>query len=160
MLSRLVIVTLVLFSAVVSHAADDPSTPILGVWEYRQANSASPSGFDDEGERLQFTRTGSEIQGMYFGLEREGEHGLFYSLVALKNIQLTGNKISFTVPERGLYSTRPTRIGEALESAGYTKDELHFEGAIEEGALSLRCSSTFASCPDSRVVFRKGAWKK
>jgi hypothetical protein len=158
MLSRFVSVMLVLFSAVVSHAAEDPTTRILGVWEYRQANSASPSGFDDEGERLQFTRAGGKIQGLYFGLEREGEHGLFYSLVGLKNIQLTGNKISFTVPERSLYSTRPAQIGEALESTGYTRDELHYEGTIEVGALSLRCSG--ASCPDRWVVFRKGAWKK
>jgi hypothetical protein len=130
------------------------------VWEYRQLNPASPSGFDDEGERILFTRHGDKVTGLYFGLEREGEHGLFYTLVELENIGITANKISFTIPARTLYSKRPAKLGEPPEQAGRTNSELTYEGTWEDERLVLLCNDTSLSCPDRRMVFRKDGWGK
>lgn len=153
--SRIAVAALALFAC---KPAPDPYAPLLGVWEYRQANSARPCGFDPEGERLQFTRKGDVLQGLYFGLEREGDHGLFYTLVELGDISFTGDRISFVVPARRLYAQRPTRLGESAGDAGFTRYELKYEGKITGEGLALRCSSQFGSCPDQQLVFRRGEW--
>ena len=66
-----------LFTAFNAFAADDAFAAFIGTWEYRQRNSASPTGYDAEGERIELKKQGRSIQGLYFGLQREGEHGLF-----------------------------------------------------------------------------------
>ena len=137
--------------------AEDPYARLLGVWEYRQANSSRPSGFDNEGERLQFTRKGDVVQGLYFGLERDGDHGLSYSLVELKDISFAGDRISFVVPARAKHWRRPTRLGESGD-AGFTRYELKYDGTITGEGLALRCSGPFGSCPAQQVLFRKGEW--
>jgi hypothetical protein len=151
----LVLAALVL---VASRPAEDPYERLLGVWEYRQANFARPDGFDREGERLRFTRKGDALQGLYFGLEREGEHGLFYTLVEMKDISVTGDRISFVVPARGLYAQRPTRLGEPPGDSGFTRYELKYEGALTGEGLALRCSGQFGACPDQQLLFRRGEW--
>lgn len=132
----------------------------LGTWEYRQR---AGDGYDNEGERLELSCTGGSLQGLYFGLEREGEHGLFYTLVEMTDLKLgPEGELSFTVPERGLFHARPRDPQEVrqkkLRSAGFTRDELHMRGKIKAGTIILTCTSNSASCPEGIMVFRKGAW--
>jgi hypothetical protein len=58
----------------------DCQSRFLGAWEYRQR---AGDGYDKEGERIELSCGGGSMQGLYFGLEREGEHGLFYTLVEM-----------------------------------------------------------------------------
>jgi hypothetical protein len=140
-----------------SAPGQDPYARLLGVWEYRQANSSRPSGFDKEGERIRFRRKGNAIQGLYFGLERNGDHGLAYTLVELANLTVSGDAISFSVPARRMYTKRPTHFGEGRPDGGFTRDELKYEGTISNETLTLRCSSQWRSCPDRQIVFRRQA---
>jgi hypothetical protein len=133
----------------------------VGTWEYRQANSASPTGVDDEGERLVFrqTRTG-QIAADYFGLERAGEHGLFYTAVETKGLKVDPDgTIRLTIPARRLYRSRPKSLEEAatLALAGSTTDELFFSGKLTDGTLVVSCSElpSLSRCPDSRMTFRR-----
>lgn len=145
-------------------AANDALTPFLGTWEYRQRNSASPTGYDDEGERLELNEKGGSMQGLYFGLERTGEHGLWYTLVEIKDVEVSEDgKITFRVPGRYLYRDRPSSLGEAEEIkkhtlTGFTRIELKFRGQLKNGDLILQCISGPGECPEDVMVFRKGKW--
>ena len=92
--------------AVCAPAAPAPcDRRFLGTWEYRQAAGA---GFDAEGERLEFGCTDGSLRGLYFGLERAEEHGLFYTLVEMMDLRVTSDSgLSFLVGARDLYSERP-----------------------------------------------------
>ena len=134
---------------------------LVGTWEYRQANSASPSGVDDEGERLVFRQTAAgQLVAEYFGLERAGEHGLFYTAVEASGLTFEPDgTIRLTIPARRLYRSRPKSLEEAatLPLAGSTTDELFFSGKLTDGTFVVSCSELRSSnrCPDSRLVFRR-----
>jgi hypothetical protein len=132
----------------------------LGTWEYRQR---AGDGYDNEGERLELSCTGGSLQGLYSGLEREGEHGLFYTLLEMTDLKLSPEgELSFTVPERELFHARPKDPQEVrqkkLRSAGFTRDQLHMRGRIKAGTMILTCTSNSSSCPEGVMVFRKGPW--
>jgi hypothetical protein len=144
-------------------AVDHTLTPFLGTWEYRQRNSASPTGYDDEGEKLELIQVGGSIQGLYFGLERAGEHGLWYTLVEIKDVEVSEDgKITFRVPGRDLYRDRPNSLGdiEKLKDTpkGFTRIELKFRGQLKHGDLILQCIAEPIDCPEDVMVFRKGKW--
>ena len=123
----------------------------LGTWEYRQAAGA---GFDAEGERLVISCDAGAPRGRYYGLERAGEHGLFYTLVDMMNVSITPDSgLSFLVGERQLYSdsTRATW-------AGVTRDTLVMQGRLEGTNLAVTCTSNASLCPDKVMVFHKDAW--
>ncbi len=165
---RCLFVMLILVSCLLTgpkaFAGNDALTPFLGTWEYRQRNSASPTGYDDEGERLELNEKGGSIQGLYFGLQREGEHGLWYTLVEIKNVEVSeGGKITFIVPFRVFYPVRPSSLDEAEEIkkhtlTGFTRLELKFQGQLKNGHLILQCISDAGECPEDVMVFRKGKW--
>lgn len=132
---------------------------LAGTWEYRQANSARPDGFDAEGERLVIdSGTGGRVSAQYFGLEREGEHGLFYTAVDVGALDVAADgTIRFIVPARTLYRTRPTTLADAarLESAGSTTDVLTFTGRVTGDILALTCAARAGACPAARLVFHR-----
>lgn len=149
-----------LFQAAVCHADTDYEQAIIGTWEYRQA---AGKGFDKQGEILRITRNNGRIQGVYYGLEREGEHGLFYTAVEMKGLIVKDNgEVIFTVPERNLFTKRPDRAQrmelEKSRSAGFTRDELQMKGRLQVDKLILNCTSESRSCPEAVMVFQKGKW--
>lgn len=151
------LVPLFLTSSFSPSERDCPSQ-YLGVWEYRQQ---AGEGYDPEGERLELSCVGGSMRGLYFGLEREGEHGLFYTLVQLPDLKLAPNgDLTFTVPGRELFYERPKNLQEvdqkSVASAGFTRDELRLRGRLKEGRLVLGCTSAGHSCPEAVMVFRAG----
>lgn len=148
----------------VSTACAEPLSSVenlVGTWEYRQ-----PAGqtYDDEGEIIKFAEVNGRAKGTYFGLEREGEHGLFYTAVEIKDLKLIrGSEIYFTVPERTLFERRPKITQEPerrrMPSAGFTRDELKMEGVIQGEKLILHCKSEGKSCPDEVMTFEKEKWR-
>ena len=155
------LLTVVLFQVNTTCAAQISSAQnLIGTWEYRQGAGKT---FDDEGEIINFTESKGHIKGVYFGLEREGEHGLFYTAVEIKDFkQSNGGQVSFTVPERTLFEKRPKvaqeRVGQRLPSAGFTRDELKLEGVLQGEKLILHCRSEGQSCPEEVMIFKKGKW--
>lgn len=123
----------------------------LGIWEYRQAAGA---GFDAQGERLVITCDAGSPHGRYYGLERAGEHGLFYTLVDMMNVSITPDSgLSFMVGERELYSDSARATW-----AGVTRDTLVMRGRFEGTNLAVTCTSTANVCPDTVMVVHKDAW--
>lgn len=142
--------------------AADCQRRFLGAWEYRQA---AGDGYDKEGEKLQLSCGAGSIRGLYFGLEREGEHGLFYTAVEVSRLNVSPDgELSFTVPERDLFTDRPRNLQEVklkkLTSAGVTRDELYLRGRLTEEKLILTCTSKSHSCPDAVMVFHQGKWSR
>src|SRR6266545_2404418 len=148
-------------AAIIAPAAPSPcDTRFLGTWEYRQAADAA---FDAEGERLEFRCSGGAMGGLYFGLERAEEHGLFYTLVEMQDVRLTADGgISFLVGGRDLYSQRPRTLEDIrlkkVTWSGVTRDTLVMRGRLELGNLVVRCASSAHLCPDQVMVFSKGSW--
>ncbi|HEX6433761.1 MAG TPA: hypothetical protein VFZ87_05950 [Gemmatimonadales bacterium] len=127
----------------------------LGAWEYRQA---AGDGFDAQGERLELSCSGNALRGLYHGLEHEGEHGLFYTLVEVRDLKVDqAGLISFVVPERELFPRPPSTLAvvqqKLLPSSGITRDQLHFHGRLENQKLVLTCTAGGNSCPERRMVF-------
>ena len=117
-----------------------------GDWSYRQ-------GSDKQGERLELRLREGQLTGLYHGLEREGEHGLFHTLVEIRDVKVEGRSLSFVVPERRLYAKLPA----SGPDQGFTRDVLHFSGELRGGGeLVLRCRSDGASCPDDTMLFLRG----
>jgi hypothetical protein len=153
------LIILLVAGLVVGGQSPMPDCPreFVGTWEYRQA---AGDGLDAEGERLELSCGGASLSGHYLGLEREGEHGLFYTAVEVTGLAVgSAGRISFVVPERELFHTRPPSVAAArqkrLESAGITRDALHFEGALEGKKLILGCTAQGGACPDATMVFRR-----
>ena len=130
----------------------------LGDWEYRQRAGQE---YDKEGERIKLTCVGGSLRALYFGLEREGEHGLFYTLVEVPDLKVSPDgTLTFTVTERELFLHRPRSLQEVRQNrvtaAGFTKDTLHMQGGLTEGNLVVTCLSRAGSCPEAVMVFHKG----
>ena len=144
--------------AIATHA-QAPGDGLAGTWEYRQANAARPVGLDADGERLIVTRQADgRLTAQYFGLERTGDHGLFYTAVDVGAIAVAGDgSIAFSVPARTLHRSRPASPADAgrIATAGKTSDVLAFTGRLAGGTLVLTCTSTPGACPDTRLVFRR-----
>lgn len=141
--------------------ASERQNPFLGKWEYRQASL--PGEYDSEGEIIEFQALNGVVSGVYHGLEREGEHGLFYSLVDIDSLAIREEgKISFIVPGRTFYAKRPMTKSDLekaeLQSSGNSKGTLKFAGGLAGDKLVLDCASDLGECPENKMVFRRGKW--
>jgi len=165
LLKSSIIITVVFLKSIIFPATVNKNlNSFVGVWEYRQENSGSKSGYDSEGEKIEFKLENNQLSGTYFGVEREGEHGIFYSVVKLKNIIFTeDNKINFIVPERDLFSKRPKNINEATKNKennnGFTRSTLQYSGTIRNDVLWLVCKTDYGNCPADSLDFYKDKWK-
>ncbi|HEU6449945.1 MAG TPA: hypothetical protein VFT57_00895 [Gemmatimonadaceae bacterium] len=154
--SILVLTALTFLSCSSADAADRWSR-FIGTWEYHQVNSGSITGYDPEGERLVFTRSGGSVAATYFGLERMGDEGLYYTATAVTKLALRDSVLSFVVPARSLYEKRPGSLHDAkrMKATGFTRYELRLQGQLVDGRLRLTCTSEAGECPDGIMIFAK-----
>jgi hypothetical protein len=157
--SCLILLALLFLTGEVPASAGVCPDRFVGNWEYREA---AGDGYDAEGERLELSCSGHSLRGLYFGLEREGEEGLFYTLVEVRDLSVGRNgDISFVVPEREMYAGRPRSLDDlntkAYPSSGITRDELHYQGRLVDRKMALSCTAKMATCPDREMVFNRSA---
>jgi hypothetical protein len=130
--------------------AGPPEPGLIGRWQYLQPP-------DREGEVLDFSYSAGRWHGVMNGLERAGEHGLFYYVVAVGNLAVESNGgIRFEIGERAFHSKRPalSRLG-GQGGGGFARSRMRFSGRLEGGDLVLRCEDNDGSCPDSILRFKK-----
>lgn len=141
--------TIATFTACLAQVANAQTQGLGGRWEHR-----FPS--DREGDILVLRIVNGNFQGEYLGLEREGEHGLFYSAAEITNLEVGDGDIRFVVPRRDFFIKRPRNAAQAnawaKKSSGGSNVELKFEGRFINGRLDLACSG---DCPDSQMVFQR-----
>lgn len=130
--------------------AEQAAAPLAGRWQYLQAP-------DHEGEVLDLFASSGSWRGIMNGLDRAGEHGLFYYVVEIENLTVEPNgDIRFGVGERLLFNKRPilSQLGGSGD-AGIVRYRMRFTGRIEAGDLVLRCEDKYGSCPDSTLRFKR-----
>jgi len=131
---------------------------LLGRWEARLYDKTWTA---DEGEILLFQIENGRFKGVYLGLERVGEHGLFYSAVGMKDLAVVEDgEIRFTVPGRSFYVKRPMSLAKAksLADNGGTRGEMRYHGRLVKTRLLLKCESNSGECPSETLEFQKGKW--
>jgi hypothetical protein len=134
---------------VVGVAAARQTTPAAGRWQYIQFP-------DREGEVLDLFVADGRWRGIMNGLERTGDHGLFYYVVEVEQLAVDPDgTIRFEVSERSLFDERPplSQLG-GVGSGGLIRSRMRFSGRIEGGVLILRCADDDGSCPDATLHFK------
>jgi hypothetical protein len=124
---------------------------LVGRWQYIQPP-------DHEGEVLDIAYSGGRFRGIMNGLERTGDHGLYYYVVELTNLAVApdGN-VSFTVGAHSFFIRRPalSRLDIGDKDNGSTREEMRFHGLLEGADLVLKCEGLPGSCPDSTLRFKR-----
>ena len=131
--------------------AQSPSLEIEGRWQYLQPP-------DRQGEILDISFVNGRYRAIMNGLERAGEHGLFYYVVEVSDLAVAADgSVHFTVGPRTFFHKRPKlSVPGVAGDAGGTKESMHFSGRIEGRELVLRCGKDPGlSCPDATLRFRK-----
>lgn len=145
------LVALFILTALAAVAIAAPSEPgLVGRWQYLQPP-------DQEGEVLDLSYSAGRWHGVMNGLERAGEHGLFYYVVAVGNLAVeTDGGIRFEIGERSFHHKRPalSHLG-GQGDGGFARSRMRFAGRLEGGDLVLRCEDDDGSCPDSILRFKK-----
>lgn len=152
-------------SAVAADELPDPLAGFVGTWEYRQENSAAPSGYDDVGERLEITRRDRALHIVYFGVERTGDHGLYFSVVEAQDVKVDdAGRLDFVVPaSRRYHGERPASLEaeRRMPGAGSAGKRLEFSGELVGEELRMTCGEEFPgyeNCPAPGLVFLRSPW--
>lgn len=123
---------------------------LAGRWQYLQ----SP---DTEGEVLDLVVASGHWRGIMNGLERAGEHGLFYYVVEIEKLAVAPDgSINFEIGEREFFTKRPplSHLGGKADG-GFARPHMRFSGRIVDGYLVLQCNDEDGSCPDSSLRFKR-----
>jgi hypothetical protein len=130
--------------------AQSPAPGIVGRWQYIQLP-------DRQGEILDISLFNGRYQGIMNGLERAGEHGLFYYVVEVSDLSIAPDgSIRFTVGPRSYFRQRPKlSVLGAKGNAGGTRESMRFSGRLEGSELVLQCKDPGLSCPDSTLRFKR-----
>ena len=152
MIRHAVLVTSAVVSLVLVLAAGDSAPSPVGRWQYLQPP-------DREGEVLDISVTDGQLKGIMNGLERAGEHGLYYYVVEVSDLAVAADgTVRFSVGTRTFFSKRPefSKLGVEGDS-GLARDVMEFEGRIVGADLVLKCRGDAGSCPDSILKFKRVA---
>ena len=123
---------------------------LSGRWQYLQ----SP---DTKGEVLDLVVASDHWRGIMNGLERAGEHGLFYYVVEIEKLAVAPDgSINFEIGERDFFTKRPplSQLGGKADG-GFARPHMRFSGRIVDGDLVLQCNDEYGSCPDSTLRFKR-----
>jgi hypothetical protein len=131
-------------------SAQSPAPDIVGRWQYLQAP-------DRQGEILDISLLHGRYQGIMNGLERAGEHGLFYYVVEVSGLSIAADgSVRFTVGPRSYFRQRPKlSVPGMTGDGGMTRESMHFSGRLEGSELVLQCKDPGFSCPDTTLRFKR-----
>ena len=130
--------------------AQSTAPSLVGRWQYVQPP-------DSQGEILDISLNGNRYRGIMNGLERTGDHGLFYYVVEVSDLSVDPDgSIRFTVGPRSYFRKRPglSILGTPGDSGG-TKESMHFSGRLQGSELVLECRSPADYCPDTTLRFKR-----
>lgn len=123
---------------------------LSGRWQYLQPP-------DTEGEVLDLVASSRQWRGVMNGLERAGEHGLFYYVVEVEKLFVAPDgSISFEIGERQFFRKRPNLSHlQGSGDGGLARSRMRYSGRIAGGDLVLQCADDDGSCPDSTLRFKR-----
>ncbi len=124
---------------------------LAGRWQYLQPP-------DTEGEVLDLLDASGQWRGVMNGLERAGEHGLFYYVVEVGKLSVAPDAgISFEIGERSFFTRRPALSDLGGDGdGGLARSRMRFSGRMVGEDLVLRCADEGdGSCPDTMLRFKR-----
>jgi len=124
--------------------------PLAGRWQYLQPP-------DTEGEVLDLVASSDHWRGIMNGLERAGEHGLFYYVVEVEKLAVAPDgSISFEIGERAFFTKRPalSHLG-GNGDGGLARTRMRFSGRIVGEDIVLQCNDEDGSCPGPTLRFKR-----
>ena len=76
---------------------------LIGIYEYKTPEQS-------ENHYIVIDTLNGNYNGLYFGTEDSGEHGVFFYGNGMEKLNLENDKISFEIGKRNLYQTTRFRI--------------------------------------------------
>jgi len=126
----------------------------IGTYEYKTANKS-------ENHYIVIDTINGKYDGIYFGSEDSGGHGVFFYKNEIENLTVDGKNISFNISKRDLYETTQIKIVkhkrdlEKDSIRGISMNSLKYSGEISENGFKLNCTSEFGYCWDDQLNFEK-----
>ncbi len=127
---------------------------LIGIYEYKTPEQS-------ENHYLVIDTLNGEYNGLYFGTEDSGGHGVFFYGNEMENLKVKNGKISFEIGKRKLYETTRFRIVknrrnlEKDSTSGVSKGQLKYNGEITKSGIKVNCESEFGDCWENEMNFEK-----
>ncbi|MDO6598728.1 hypothetical protein [Tenacibaculum sp. 1_MG-2023] len=126
---------------------------LIGIYEYKTREQS-------ENHFIVIDSLNGKYNGIYFGTEDNGGHGVFFYGNGMENLNIENDKVSFEIGHRNLYESTRFRIiknkrdFEKDSSNGISKSRLKFSGEISPNGFNLNCESEFGDCWSSKMDFK------
>jgi len=140
--------------------AESKTTPeklnadLIGIYEYKTPEQS-------ENHYIVIDTLNGNYNGLYFGTEDSGGHGVFFYGNGMENLNLETDKISFEIGKRNLYETTRFRILKNRKNlkkdstSGVSKGQLQYNGEITKNGIKVKCESEFGYCWENEMNFEK-----
>jgi len=130
------------------------NTDLIGIYEYKTSE-------ESENHYIIIDTLNGNYNGLYFGTEDSGGHGVFFYGNGMENLNLKNDEISFEIGKRDLYETTRFRIVkhrrdlEKDSISGISKGQLKYNGKITKSGIKVNCESEFGYCWENEMNFKK-----
>lgn len=153
------ITLLILIFSLLSCNSERKKLDLIGIYEYKTPEQS-------ENHIKVIDTLNGKYNGLYFGTEDSGGHGVFFYGNRIENLNIEKNKINFEIGKRDLYKTTRFRIVKHKKSKekdsliGTSKEKLKYSGEISKKEIKLDCKSEFGYCWQRKLIFKKLSEKK
>ena len=130
------------------------NSELIGIYEYKTLDQS-------ENHYIVIDTINGKYNGIYFGTEDSGGHGIAFYGNEMENLKIESEKISFEIGKRDLYETTRYRIVkherdiEKDSTSGVSKGQLEYSGEISKSGFKLNCESEYGYCWESEMYFEK-----
>ncbi len=130
------------------------NSDLIGIYEYK-------TPVQSENHYIVIDTLNGKYNGLYFGTEDSGGHGVFFYGNGMENLNIENKKISFEIGKRDLYETTRFRIIKHRRNldkdstSGISKSELKYSGKINSSGINLNCETEYGDCWDDEMKFQK-----
>ena len=130
------------------------NSDLIGIYEYKTPEQS-------ENHYIVIDTLNGKYNGLYFGTEDSGGHGVFFYENGMENLNIENKKISFEIGKRDLYEITRFRIIkhkrdlEKDSTSGVSKGQLKYSGEITNSGFKLNCDSDLGYCWENELNFEK-----
>ena len=127
---------------------------LIGIYEYKTPEKS-------ENHYIVIDTLNGKYNGLYYGTEDSGGHGIFFYGNEIESLKIDKSKISFEIGTRELYETTRMKIIkhkrdlEKDSTSGISKGQLKYSGEISKIGIKLNCKSEFGYCWENELNFEK-----
>ncbi len=151
---KYLVLLILIFGLNDSYAQKKINSNLIGIYEYETSKK-------NENHYIVIQIIEGKLNGLYFGTEDSGDHGVFFYGNKMENLNLANKKITFEIKERELYETtlfqfvKPGEEKENQKSIGISKRSLKYSGKITDKGFEIICQSEFGDCWGNKLFFKK-----